>query len=53
MKIEVVKNTGNTKDPYTYTIFVDDEVKYDNLTYDEVMAITIGELDKFQDKLDI
>lgn len=46
MKIEVVKNTGNTNEPYTYTIFLDDEVKYDNLTYDEVIAITIGDLDK-------
>ena len=50
MKIEVVKNTGNTKEPYTYTIFVDDEVKYDNLTYDEVIAITIGDLDKVEEE---
>ena len=48
MKIEVVKNTGNTKEPYAYTIFVD-EVKYDNLTYDEVIAITIGDLDKVEE----
>lgn len=49
MKIEIVKNTGNTKKPYTYTIFVDGEVKYDNLTYDEVIAITIGDLDREDD----
>ena len=46
MKIEIVKNTGNTKEQYTYTIYVDDEVKYDYLTYDELIAITIGDLDK-------
>lgn len=49
MKIEIVKNTGNTKEPYTYTIYVDDEVKYDNLTYDEVIAITIRDLDRVGD----
>lgn len=46
MKIEIVKNTGNTKEPNTYTIFVDDEVRYSNLTYEEVIAVTIGDLDK-------
>ncbi len=46
MTIEIKKNTGNTKDPQTYTVFVDNEVKYDNLTYEELCNITIGELDR-------
>lgn len=48
MKIEIVKNTGNTKEPYTYTVFVDDEVKYSNLTYEELITVTIGDLDKME-----
>lgn len=49
MIIEIKKNTGNAKDPQTYTVFVDNEVKYDNLTYEELTKVTIGELDRVEE----
>lgn len=49
MIIEIKKNTGNVKDPQTYTVFVDNEVKYNNLTYEELEKVTIGELDKYDE----
>lgn len=45
MTIEIKKDRkiGNQQ---LFMILVDGEVKYGNLTYDELIAITIGDLDR-------
>ena len=46
MIIEVKQDKIKIGKQQLYMILVDGEVKYDNLTYDEVIAVTIGDLDK-------
>lgn len=48
MTIEIKKDRkiGNQQ---LFMILVDGEVKYGNLTYEQLTAVTIGELDKYED----
>jgi len=51
MIIEVKQDKIKIGKQQLYMILVDGEVKYDNLTYDEVIAITIGDLDREDDSI--
>ena len=46
MIIEVKQSKIRIGSQQLYIILVDGEVRYSNLTYEEVIAITIGDLDK-------
>ena len=46
MTIEIKQEKIKIGGEQLYMIIVDGEVRYGNLTYDEVIAITIGDLDK-------
>ena len=46
MTIEIKQGKIRIGGEQLYRIIVDGEVRYSNLTYDEVIAITIGDLDR-------
>lgn len=46
MIIEVKQDRIRIGKEQLYMVLVDGEVRYENLTYNEVIAITIGDLDK-------
>ena len=48
MIIEVKQDKIRIGSQQLYMILVDGEVKYSNLTYEELIAVTIGDLDKME-----
>lgn len=49
MIIEIKQDRIRIGSQQLYMILVDGEVKYGNLTYEELTAVTIGDLDKYED----
>lgn len=50
MTIEIKQEKIRIGGKQLYMIIVDGEVKYGNLTYEELCEVTIGELDKVEVK---
>lgn len=48
MIIEIKQEKIVIQGKQLFMILVDGEIKYSNLTYDELIAITIGDLDKVE-----
>ena len=48
MIIEIKQDKIRIGNQQLYMILVDGEVRYSNLTYEEVIAVTIGDLDKME-----
>lgn len=46
MIIEIKQDKIRIGKQQLYMILVDGEVRYSNMTYEEVIAVTIGDLDK-------
>lgn len=49
MTIEIKQEKIRIGGEQLYKIIVDGEVKYDNLTYEELTKVTIGELDRVEE----
>ena len=49
MIIEIKQDKIRIGSQQLYMILVDGEVKYSNLTYEELITVTIGDLDRYEE----